>query len=78
VNSSRRRLTLAIAAWDLAWRAFAVRRALRNRDRKWLIPLLTLSSAGVLPIVYLAKFGNRPHPAEGAKEAAPGTRSLPT
>jgi hypothetical protein len=49
---------MVVAAWDLAWRVVAVRRALQNHDRKWLIPLLMVSSAGVLPIVYLFKFGS--------------------
>ena len=51
-----RPLIVAIAAWDTAWKAAALLRAYRNRQRRWLLPLLLTNSAGVLPIAYLLFF----------------------
>ena len=59
MNGSRRGFAMLVGAWDVGWRIVAVRRALKNHDRKWLFPLLTVSSAGILPILYLFKFGAR-------------------
>ena len=52
----RRQLMLVgLAAWDLAWRVAAVRQALRRRQYKWAAALLLTSSAGVVPMLYLAR-----------------------
>ena len=69
MNGSRRRIAMVVGAWDVGWRIVAVRRALKNHDRKWLFPLLTVSSAGILPILYLFKFGRRAEPAATTGEA---------
>lgn len=69
MNSSRRRIAMVVGLWDLGWRIVAVRRAVQNHDRKWLIPLLTVSSAGILPIFYLFKFGHHDEPAVMTEEA---------
>lgn len=56
-------LTLA-TLWDTAWKAAAVWTALRRKDFKWVVPLLAVNSAGLLPIAYVTVFAPRPEPAE--------------
>lgn len=69
MNSYRRRIAMLVGLWDLGWRIVAVRRAIQNHDRKWLLPLLTVSSAGILPIVYLFRFGAGPDEDTVAEDA---------
>lgn len=53
---SRKKLGIALAVWDTAWKAIAIMVATRNRQMKW-VPVLTIvNSAGILPMVYLWKF----------------------
>lgn len=58
----RRRIALAVGAWDVAWRLMAVRRAIRNRQYGWVALLAVTSSAGVLPMLYLWRFSRPRHP----------------
>lgn len=50
-----RGLLLAITLWDLAWRAAAIRIALRRHEYKWAAALGIVSSAGLLPMLYIAR-----------------------
>lgn len=54
----RLRVTLVAAgvAWDSLWKAWAIRRAVRNRQYRWIMPLLFINSAGLLPIAYLLRW----------------------
>lgn len=70
-RNRRRTLGIAVALWDAGWKAAAVRVAVRNRQWKWAAALFLISSAGVLPMVYLAKFA-RP------QSQAPGDAALRT
>lgn len=56
-------LGVAVAAWDTAWKAVAVRRALRNGQRRWVLPLLVVNSAGILPVLFLLLW-SKPKPEE--------------
>lgn len=47
---------VAVGAWDTAWKAVAVRRAIKNRQWKWILPLAVVNSAGILPILYLKRW----------------------
>lgn len=51
------RWLVALAAFDLALRAAAMVRALRNGDRRWVLALAVVSSGGLLPLLYLRVFG---------------------
>jgi hypothetical protein len=56
-SQQARPLLAFVAVWDLAWRFIAIRRALQRRELKWAAALLVISSAGVLPIVYMRRTG---------------------
>ena len=51
----RQVIVVGLAAWDLVWRAAAVRQAIRTRQYKWAAALLIISSGGALPMFYLAR-----------------------
>ena len=51
----KRWLLLPLAVWDLAWRFKAVRLALRRHEYKWALALALVNSAGVLPMLYIAR-----------------------
>lgn len=42
-----------LAIWDLAWKAFAMWRAVKRREPGWFVAILVLNTVGVLPIAYL-------------------------
>ncbi|CAN5713689.1 hypothetical protein BH11PAT2_BH11PAT2_08980 [soil metagenome] len=75
-------LLLAVAAWSLAWKGFALWFAARNHQKKWFIVLLVLNTVGILEIVYLLWFRrdrqegvttslfNNPLPADNTEEVA--------
>jgi hypothetical protein len=50
-----RKLLIAIALWDLAWRAAAIRIALRRHEYRWAVALGIVSSAGLFPMVYIVR-----------------------
>lgn len=62
---ARRRPLLIIGAIDAVLRAFAARRAWRNRHWKWFVSLTFVSSGGMLPLAYLLFFSRR---ASGRRE----------
>ena len=46
-------LIIALALWDLVWKAIALWRAAARKEVIWFIVLLVLNTAGILPIIYL-------------------------
>lgn len=42
-----------LVVWELIWKAFALWRAARLKQVVWFIALVSMNTAGVLPIVYL-------------------------
>ena len=55
---NRKRLPIGIALlWDTTWKAMAIRRAIQNRQYRWIAPLALVNSVGILPMLYLAKWG---------------------
>jgi hypothetical protein len=56
-NRQYRPLLFLIAGWDLILRMVAIRRALERREMGWTVALLIISSAGVLPMLYLRRDG---------------------
>ncbi|MCC6381209.1 MAG: hypothetical protein IT304_01815 [Dehalococcoidia bacterium] len=52
----RTRALVALAIWDGAWKALAVAVAVRNRQWRWVGPLLAMNSGGLLPMLYLWRF----------------------
>lgn len=61
IMEQRRRLPLviALAAWDTSWKVIAIRRAIRNRQYRWIAPLLFINSVGVFPMLYLSRFSRQ-------------------
>ena len=47
------KILIPLVAWDLAWRALAVRRALQIGDKKQMWPLLFANTLGFWPMFYL-------------------------
>jgi hypothetical protein len=47
------KIVIPLLAWDLAWRALAIRRAIQIGDRKQVVPLLFANSLGLWPMFYL-------------------------
>ncbi len=57
---------IVIFLWDAAWKAIAIRRAVQNRQYRWVAPLILVNSVGILPMLYLVKWGRGAlEPAEG-------------
>jgi len=53
---NRKNVGVVVFAWDTLWKLIAVLVAVRNRQFKWIVPLLVVNSVGILPMVYLWKF----------------------
>lgn len=51
----KNKLVLALVAWDLVWKALAVRTAIKRREWKWALALLVINSGGTVPALYLAR-----------------------
>lgn len=45
-----------VALWDLVWRGLGLWRSAKQKQKYWFIAILILSTAGILPIIYLAFF----------------------
>ncbi len=56
---SKKRIGTAIFLWDTAWKAVAIVTAIRNRQYRWIGPLVLVNSVGILPMVYLLRFAGR-------------------
>ena len=63
---SRKRLGVVLGTWDIVWKIVALRKAVRNRQYRWIIPLLLTSSAGILPMLYIWRFSERPTAADAS------------
>ena len=50
-------LILALIAWTLAWKGFALWRAAKRNDKAWYVALLIFGTAGILEAFYLFVFG---------------------
>lgn len=46
-------LFACIIVWDIAWRGVGMWYAAQNRSKVWFIAMLIVSSAGILPMIYL-------------------------
>jgi hypothetical protein len=49
-------ITLAIALWDLIWKAIGIYMAAGRGDRRWAVAMLIFNTVGILPIVYIFFF----------------------
>lgn len=49
-----------IFLWELFWKGIALWRASKLGQRNWFIAILVISSLGILEIVYLFKFAEKP------------------
>lgn len=58
MNAKKRPAVVLIGVWDLAWRIWAIRRAIQYKQWKWVVALLVVNSAGILPMVYLKSFAH--------------------
>jgi hypothetical protein len=46
-------LIVLLVMWDLAWKAFALIKAAKAKDRFWFVAILVINSIGILPILYI-------------------------
>lgn len=46
-------LIVLLVLWDIIWKALGLWYSARNKDKIWFVILLLLSTAGILPILYL-------------------------
>jgi hypothetical protein len=60
-----------VVAWDFAWKALAIYKAVRRREWGWLLPLSTVNSAGLLPMWYVLL--RRPPARKATASGEPGT-----
>jgi hypothetical protein len=58
VKKRAKYLGIVLGAWDTAWKVVAIRRAVKNRQWRWVLPLATVNSVGILPMLYLARWAN--------------------
>ena len=54
MKQGARYLGILLGAWDTAWKVVAIHRAVTNRQWRWIVPLATVNSAGILPMLYLS------------------------
>lgn len=65
-----------LIAFDIALRGFALYKAARNNSPVWFVALLIVNSLGILPIIYLVFFAQKPaSPVSTAKTST--TRKAP-
>ena len=62
---------VAVALWEIAWKAFALWKAARRDQLTWYILLLILNTVGILPIIYIFAVAPR-HPELGSPTQASG------
>jgi len=56
IGSVSTALFLVVVGWEIIWKGIAMWKCGRNNQLWWFIPILILSTAGILPIVYLLFF----------------------
>ncbi len=62
-------LWIAVALWEIAWKAFALWKAARRDQLTWYILLLILNTVGILPVIYIFAVAPR-HPKIGTPTQA--------
>ena len=50
---------LAIVAWTLPWKAYALWKASKRGEKKWFVALLVLNTLAVVEILYIFIFSKR-------------------
>lgn len=53
-------LMLIGAAWTIAWKGIALWRSARRDDFWWFVALLIINTLGILEIIYIVFFSERP------------------
>ncbi|HJH31758.1 MAG TPA: hypothetical protein C5S50_06190 [Methanosarcinaceae archaeon] len=49
-------IILVLVFWELFWKGIALWKAAQNDQKYWFIAILILSTAGILPILYIFLF----------------------
>ena len=49
-------LVIVFVVWSLFWKGLSMWRAARNKQSRWFVALLIISTGGLLEIIYLAFF----------------------
>ena len=49
-------LMMVIAIWDIIWKGFGMWKSARHSQTYWFVAILLISSAGILPIIYIKFF----------------------
>ncbi len=44
---------LALAIWEMVWKAIAMWKAAQKKQLKWYIAIFVINTAGILPILYI-------------------------
>lgn len=52
-------ILIAIIAWSIPWKGFALWKSARRGEGAWFVILLLLNTAGILEIAYLFLFSNK-------------------
>lgn len=55
-------ILILLAIWELIWKGIALWRAALRHQAGWFVALLIISSAGILPIIYILLTEQRPQP----------------
>lgn len=53
-------IIIVLAIWDLFWRFLAMWKAAKRDQKGWFICLGIFSTAGILPIIYLLIYKDKP------------------
>ena len=52
-QNNRKRVVGPLLAWELTWKALAIRRAISRREWGWAAGILVANSVGLVPMYYL-------------------------
>lgn len=53
-------IVLVLVVWSLTWKGLALWKAAQSEEKIWYIVMLILNTVGILEILYLYVFSNRP------------------
>lgn len=67
-------IMIAVIAWSLPWKGFALWKSARRGESLWFIILLLVNTAGILDIMYLFIFSNKRKVIIEEKEASNQSR----
>jgi len=59
MKQGARYLGILLGAWDTAWKVVAIHHAVKNKQWRWIVPLATVNSAGILPMLYLGRWAKK-------------------